>query len=146
MYRTNLFPFARIVAAMFVNTFALTASVSNPLAAQSAAAIKAATPDSSKALIGAWEGSYTSDHAGSGAMKLVVAKDSALTVTSLALAMQGEMQTVPVRNFAVTTTDISWIQDMMGMACEATAVLKNGQMKGAIVCGHGSVTFTLSKH
>ncbi len=36
-------------------------------------------------------------------------------------------------------------QDMMGMSCEATAILKNGQMKGTIVCAHASVTFTLNK-
>ena len=31
------------------------------------------------------------------------------------------------------------------MSCEATAILKNGQMKGTIVCAHASVTFTLNK-
>ena len=103
------------------------------------------TPDSAKALIGSWEGSYTSDHAPTGAMKLTISKDSVLKVSSLAMAMGNDMPVISTRNFAVTTTDISWTQDMMGMSCEATAILKNGQMRGTIVCAHASVNFTLNK-
>ena len=112
--------------------------------AQSAS--KTVAPDSAKALIGTWEGSYDSDHAGSGAMKIVIAKDSIFKATSLVLAMGGAMQSIPVHDFTVTADDISWIQETMGMSCQATAILKAGQMKGAVVCGHGQVTFTLSKH
>lgn len=101
-------------------------------------------PDSAKALIGTWEGTYDSDH-GSGAMKIVIAKDSTLKATSLFLAIGGEMQSMPVHDFAVTTDDISWVQETMGMSCQATAILKSGQMKGAVVCGHGDVRFTLNK-
>jgi hypothetical protein len=61
------------------------------------------------------------------------------------MAMGNDMPAIAVRNFAVSTTDISWTQDMMGMSCEATAVLQKGQMKGAIVCGHASATFILNK-
>src|SRR5262249_45046925 len=113
--------------------------------AEAQSASKEATPDSAKALIGTWEGSYTSDHAPPGAMKLVIAKDSTIKATALSLALGGEMQSVPVHDFGVTTTDISWIQETMGMSCQATAVLKSGQMKGAVVCGHGQISFTLSK-
>ena len=101
-------------------------------------------PDSAKALIGTWEGTYDSDH-GSGAMKIVIAKDSVLKATGLSLAIGGEMQAMPVHDFAVTTDDISWIQETMGMSCQATAILKSGQMKGALVCGHGDFRFTLTK-
>lgn len=109
------------------------------------AAAKEAVPDSAKALIGTWEGTYASDHADPGAMRLVIAKDSVIKVTALSIAIGGEMQPIPVHDFAVTTTDISWIQETMGMSCQATAVLKSGQMKGAVVCGHGQISFTLSK-
>ena len=78
-------------------------------------------------------------------MKLVIGKDSVLKVTSLAMTMGNEMTDIATRKLTVSTTDISWTQDMMGMSCEATAILRNGQMKGTIVCGHGSVTFTLNK-
>ena len=78
-------------------------------------------------------------------MKLVISKDSVLKVSSLAMTMGNDMPVIPTRNFTVSPTDISWTQDMMGMACEATAILKNGQMKGTIVCAHASVTFTLNR-
>ena len=116
---------------------------SRHLNAQSVA--KEAMPDSAKALIGTWEGQYTSDHTDPGAMKLVIGKDSTIKVTALSIAMGGEMHSVTVHDFSVTSSDISWIQDMMGMSCQATAVLKAGQMKGAVVCGHGQTAFTLSK-
>ena len=106
---------------------------------------KTSAPDSAKALIGSWEGTYTSDHADPGGMTLVIAKDSVLKVSALSIAMGGAMQSVPVRDFVVTANDISWIQETMGMTCQATAVLKSGQMKGAVVCGHGQIAFTLSK-
>ena len=119
------------------------AIASRDAAAQSTA--KEAAPDSAKALIGTWEGNYTSDHAGPGGMKLVIARDSALKATALSIAIGGELQSVPVHDFAVTANDISWIQETMGMSCQATAVVKAGQMKGAVVCGHGQIAFTLSK-
>jgi hypothetical protein len=132
-----------LASGMFGMTLLLTVAISSPSLAQGA---KVNTPpDSAKALIGSWEGSYVSDHAPTGAMKLVIGKDTVLKVTSLAMAMGNDMPVISTRNFAVTPTDISWTQDMMGMSCEATAILKNGQMKGTIVCGHASVTFTLNK-
>ena len=128
---------------MFGMALLLTIAVSTPGAAQGPKVNT--TPDSAKALIGSWEGSYVSDHAPTGAMKLVIGKDSVLKVSSLSMAMGNDMPVIATRSFAVSSTDISWIQDMMGMSCEATAILKNGQMKGTIVCAHASVTFTLNK-
>jgi hypothetical protein len=132
-----------LASGMFGMTLLLTVAISSPSLAQGPRVN--APPDSAKALIGSWEGSYVSDHAPTGAMKLVIGKDTVLKVTSLAMAMGNDMPVISTRNFAVTPTDISWTQDMMGMSCEATAILKNGQMKGTIVCGHASVTFTLNK-
>jgi len=132
-----------IAPGMFGMALLFTIALSAPSTAQ---APKVSTPpDSAKALIGSWEGSYVSDHAPTGAMKLVISKDSVLKVSSLSMAMGGEMPVIATRNFTVSPTDISWTQDMMGMSCEATAILKNGQLKGTIVCGHGAVTFTLNK-
>jgi hypothetical protein len=135
--------FLSVAVGMLSVGLVLTIAVSTPSFAQGPKVN--AAPDSAKALIGSWEGSYVSDHAPSGAMKLVIGKDSVLKVSSLAMAMGNDMPVISTRNFAVSPTDISWTQDMMGMTCEATAILKNGQMKGTIVCGHGSVTFTLNK-
>ena len=114
-------------------------------AANAQPAPKEPTPDSAKALIGTWEGSYTSDHADPGGMKLNIAKDSVIKATSLSIAMGGAMQSMPVHDFVVTSNDISWIQETMGMSCQATAVVKAGQMKGAVICGHGQISFTLAK-
>lgn len=111
----------------------------------SAAQAARAVPDSAKALIGTWEGTYTSDHTDPGAMQIVIAKDSVYKATSLSIAMGGQLQAVPVHDFAVTENDVSWILEAMGMSCQATAVLKAGQMKGAILCGHGQISFTMSK-
>lgn len=135
--------FLSIASGMFGMTLLLTVAVSTPALAQATKAN--ATPDSAKALIGSWEGSYSSDHAPTGAMKLVIGNDTILKVSSLAMAMGNDMPVIVTRNFVVSPTDISWTQDMMGMSCEATAILKNGQMKGTIVCAHASVTFTLNK-
>src|SRR3954453_8827262 len=134
-------PMRALVAVVIVSLFG-----SRSLTAQENSPVRATMPDSAKALVGTWEGSYTSDHAPPGAMKLVFTRDSVIKLSSMTLAMGGEMQNMPVRNFAVTSTDISWVHELMGMVCQATAVLKNAQMKGALVCDHGSVTFTLGKH
>jgi hypothetical protein len=129
----------------FVHCVTVVALVIASHTASAQATAKEATPDSAKALIGTWEGTYTSDHAGPGGMKLVIATDSVIKAVALSIAMGGEMQSVPVHDFAVTSNDISWIQETMGMSCQATAVVKSGQMKGAVVCGHGQIGFTLSK-
>jgi hypothetical protein len=143
MRRQMMFELIRRATMFGIAAFAFTVA-GRPMGAQSPSRL--AAPDSAKVLVGTWEGTYTSDHTDPGAMKLVIAKDSVLRATALSLAMGGEMQAVPVHDFVVTSTDISWMLEMMGMSCQATAVLKSGQMKGAIVCGHGQVMFTLSKH
>lgn len=97
------------------------------------------------ALVGTWEGTYSSDHAPSGAMKVVIERgsDAKLKVSAVSMMMGQNMTAIPARNTEVSATDISWTQDMMGMSCEATAILKSSDMKGSIVCGHGAVTFVL---
>jgi hypothetical protein len=139
MRSRTLFLPIRLATALVVSVVAFPTSHA---LAQSA---KAVTPDSAQALIGTWEGKYESDHAPSGAMKLVIANDSVLKASSLSIEMGGAMQSVPVHDLTVTSTDISFIEEAMGMPCQATAVLKSGQMKGAMICGHGQISFTLSK-
>jgi hypothetical protein len=142
MRRRSPIAFSRSIVVFALAAIVLTVG-SRTAAAQSAA--KETTPDSAKALIGTWEGTYSSDHAGPGGMKLVIAKDSVLKAASLSIAFGGEMQSMPVHDFVVTANDISWIQETMGMSCQATAVVKGGQMKGSVVCGHGQIAFTMSK-
>jgi len=130
---------------MLVLSLALSAVYAVPAAAQDAAKHSAAITDVDKAVIGTWEGKYTSDHAPSGAMRLTIARDSALKVTSLEMAMGHGMEAMPVRKFTASTSDISWVQETMDQACQTTAVLRDGQMKGAIVCGHAAANFVLTK-
>jgi hypothetical protein len=137
--------FARIVATVFITALTLSEPATDAAFAQTTSNAKATMPDSAKVLVGTWEGSYTSDHAPAGAMKAVFVQDSVIKLTSFSLTMEDKMQTLEARNFSFTSDEISWTQDLMGMACQTTAVLKNSQLKGAIVCGHGSVAFTLSK-
>ena len=137
--------FPRVFAAAFITTLALSMSTADSAFAQTMSNTKATMPDSAKVLVGTWEGSYTSDHAPAGAMKAVFVQDSVVRLSSFALTMENTMQTLEVRNFSFTADAISWTEDLMGMSCQTTAVLKKGQLKGAIVCGHGSVAFTLSK-
>ena len=137
--------FLRLFAPALITTLALSTLGADSAVAQTASSAKAMMPDSAKALVGTWEGSYTSDHAPTGAMKAVFVQDSIVKLSSFALTMDNTMQTLEVRNFSFTSDEISWAEDLMGMSCQTTAVLKNGQLKGAIVCGHGSVAFTLNK-
>ena len=130
--------------AVLNGAFALLCAV--PAAAQDAAKHSAAAiSDVDKAVIGTWEGKYTSDHAPSGAMRLTIARDSSLKVTSLEMAMGHGMQAMPVRKFTASSSEISWVQETMDQACQTTAVLRDGQMKGAIVCGHAAANFVLTK-
>ena len=142
---SQIIPHGLTNRAVFGLVLLFTVTVSTRSAAQSTPSASTATADSVKAFVGAWQGTYTSDHAPPGAMKLVIVKDSVLKMTSLAMAMGKDMTEMSTKNFTAAATDISWTQDTMGMSCEAAAILKNGQMKGTIVCGHGSVTFTLDK-
>jgi hypothetical protein len=104
-----------------------------------------AAEDTSRALIGQWDGTYTADHGPSGTMNLTISKDTVLKLTALNLSMGSNMAAVPVSNLAVTSTDISWTLDMMGQACTATAVEKHGEMRGSMACGHVSVQFFVTK-
>ncbi len=135
----------RLFPTALITILALSTLGAGSAFAQTASTAKATMPDSAKTLVGTWEGSYTSDHAPTGAMKAVFVQDSVIKLSSFALTMDNTMQTLEVRNFSFTSDEISWTEDLMGMSCQTTAVLKNGQLKGAIVCGHGSVAFTLTK-
>ena len=135
----------RSFSSSLIAALALSMLAASSTYAQPTPSTKSVTPDSARAIVGTWEGSYTSDHAPSGTMKAVFVQDSAIKLTSFALAMDNTMQTLEVRNFSFTSDEISWTEDLMGMTCQTTAVLKGGLLKGAIVCGHGSVSFTLSK-
>jgi hypothetical protein len=136
---------SRRLVAIASTMFAVAAIAPGTASAQHNVAGAAASADSTNVFIGTWEGQYTSDHAPAGAIKLVIAKDSILKMSSMALAMNNEMTPVTVHNFAVSPTDITWTLDMMGMTCQTTAILKEGQMKGTIVCAHASVTFSATK-
>jgi hypothetical protein len=104
-----------------------------------------ATADSANALIGIWEGNYTSDHAPTAPMRLTIARDKEWSA-KLEISMgDGQMQSVPVRSFAYAPPEISFIIDMMQQACQATSALKERALHGKVLCGQGSISFTLTK-
>jgi hypothetical protein len=122
------------------------AAAATPAFAQAPShAAPTALPDSAKALVGVWEGNYASDHAPSAPMRLTVARDKDWSA-KLEISMgNGGMESVPVRDFTYSSTDISFVIDMMGQPCQATSILKSGALHGTVVCGHGAITYVLSK-
>ncbi|MDB4908914.1 MAG: hypothetical protein JWO05_3698 [Gemmatimonadetes bacterium] len=110
-----------------------------------ASAAKAAATDTTARLAGTWQGTYSMPNGPSGALKLVIAKDSALSITQFAAEMDGSMQEMTTSKFAITTTEISWSQELMGQVCGTTAVLKGAELRGVMLCGHGAVSFVMTK-
>ena len=101
--------------------------------------------DSAKAkFAGTWEGTYQSDHAPDGGMRLTVARDSVWKAT-LDISADQPIPTREVTDFEVDGNNVYWNQELMGMPCKSSAVLVDGTLKGETNCGHGGLTFTLRK-
>ena len=104
-----------------------------------------ATDSITTALVGTWEGTYQSDH-GSGAFTMKLGHDSVWTA-SMEMSMPDGSGTIPtkVNNFAVSGSNVTWTQELMGMACKSTAVLAAGTLRGETSCGQGSIGYLLKK-
>lgn len=95
--------------------------------------------------VGLWEGSYHSDHAPDGPMRVTIAHDSVWTVT-MELSMAG--QPIPsgrVTSVVVTGNDFSWNHELMGMPCKSSATLDAGVLSGGTSCTQGAITYDLRK-
>lgn len=103
--------------------------------------------DSLTKYVGTWNGQFTSDHAPSADMRVVVEADKSgkPVVAELLLSMNGTMTKVPTSATAATSEDMTWQANMMGQACSGTAIVKEGALHGTLICGHGSINFALKR-
>ena len=115
------------------------------LHAQAPAKVVAATADTTARLAGTWQGTYSMQNGPTGALKLVIAKDSVLSIVQFAAEMDGNMQDMTTSKFAITSSEISWNQELMGQVCGTTAILKGAELRGVMLCGHGAVNFVMTK-
>jgi hypothetical protein len=127
-----------------MRTFALLILLAAPAAAQSPAP-KPSTPTAAeKPFLGTWEGPYTSEQAAPGELRLVVSRDTALKA-SLTVMSDEPIEAGEVRELKIEDNVISWVQDIMGMVCRASATINAGTLKGESVCEQGgAVAITAS--
>ncbi len=122
----------------FVSLLALSAA---PALAQTKAS---PAPTIEKRLLGKWEGTFRSDHAG-GQMQLHIARDSTWKVT---LSMQTDLHPIPdqqVSAFKVEGNNITWAAELMGGICRSAAVLEGAEIKGETTCDQVHFSFVLKK-
>lgn len=106
---------------------------------------KADQPDISKDLMGTWQGPYQSDQAPPGQLKLTVAKEAGQWKVTLGVLTDQPIDAADVREFKVDGSEVSWVQDIMGMECRTHAALESGSLKGTTECSQGgSVAITAS--
>jgi len=127
-----------------MRALALLVLLATPVAAQSPAP-KPSTPTAAeKPFLGTWEGPYTSEQAAPGELRLVVSRDTALKA-SLTVMSDEPIEAGEVRELKIENNVISWVQDIMGMVCRASAMINAGTLKGESVCEQGgAVAITAS--
>ena len=108
-------------------------------------AVASAKPDSSAALVGTWEGEYTSDHAPKAPMRLAIGHDKDWSAKIEISMGDAQMQSVPVSNVTYSSSGIAFNTELMQQACETHAALKENALHGTVVCGMGSIAFVLTK-
>lgn len=100
--------------------------------------------DSSARVVGTWEGTVELQGQ-SGGMELTVARDSVWRAT-MEFHVDHPFPAVPLRDFKVAGDTVSWTNDLMASACNASALLENGnRMSGQMVCGERTLGFSLAK-
>jgi hypothetical protein len=118
-----------------LSTHPVQAQASRPGAAQDSAKAKFA---------GTWEGSFESDHAPNGTVRLVLARDTEWKGT-LEIVSNAHMPAAAIQNFEVSGNTITFTQDRAGSSCTASAQLEAGALKGQMSCGHGGISFVLRR-
>jgi uncharacterized protein YbbC (DUF1343 family) len=128
-----------------LRTMALLALMAAPAAAQSPAPKPGSPPSTAeKPFLGTWEGPYTSEQAAPGELRLVIARDTALKA-SLTVMSDQPIEVGETRELKIEDGAISWVQDVMGMVCRASAMIYAGTLKGETVCEQdGAVAVTAS--
>ena len=95
-------------------------------------------------IVGSWEGTFQMQS--TGGMELVVARDSVWRV-KMQLIVDHPFPPLDVRDFKVDGKTVTWVNDLMGTPCKATATLDDNtkNMKGEMVCDARTLTFALAK-
>ena len=121
-----------------MRALALLVLLAAPAVAQSPAPKPSAPTAAEKPFLGTWEGPYTSEQAAPGELRLVISRDTALKATLTVMTDQ-PIDAGEVRELKVEDNVISWVQDIMGMVCRASAMINSGTLKGETVCEQGGV-------
>lgn len=117
-------------------TLALLALIAAPVAAQSPAPKPSSPSAAERPFLGTWEGPYQSEQAAPGEIRLVISRDTALKA-SLTVMSDQPIEAGEVRELKVEDNVLSWVQDIMGMTCRASAMINAGTLKGETVCEQG---------
>ena len=127
----------------FIPMALVAAAISSPALAQG----KQPTADERR-FIGIWEGPYQSDQAPPGGLRLTIAKDSVWKVSMEVISDQ-PLPAGDVTEFKREGDSISWLQEISGLICKATATFTSGTLKGESNCEGGgnliSATWVLLK-
>jgi hypothetical protein len=119
-----------------MRALALLLLLAAPLAAQSPAPKPVNPTAAEKPFLGTWEGPYTSEQAAPGELRLVISKDTTLKA-SLTVMSDQPIEAGETRELKIEEGVISWVQDIMGMVCRASAMINAGTLKGETVCEQG---------
>jgi hypothetical protein len=111
--------------------------------AASSAQVSADT--SSSRFIGDWEGNYSSDHAGPGAMILAISRDKGVWKLSADRTFGGGIMSKVGTNVRTDGNDIYWDEELMNQPCKSSATLENGVLNGETACGPMKIGFTLKR-
>lgn len=96
-------------------------------------------------MLGTWEGKFQLSSQGTGGMELLVARDSVYRV-KMQLIVDHPFPPVDLRDFKVDGKNVTWVNDLMGTTCNATAVLDDaGEMKGEMKCDARTLAFSVTK-
>jgi hypothetical protein len=122
----------------------LALAVALTMAVVAQAHAQAAIVKDTSALVGNWEGTFTSDHAPAGDMRITISNESGWKgKMTVSLHPNTELD---LTNFQVLGTKATWSGEMMGAQCTGSATAAGSALTGSIECaGHGSVDFTLRK-
>ena len=96
-------------------------------------------------IVGTWEGKFQMSSQGTGGMELLVARDSVYRV-KMQLIVDHPFPPVDLRDFKVDGKNVTWVNDLMGTTCNATAVLDDaGALKGEMKCDARTLGFSVTR-
>ena len=131
---------------MMIRTYALSIALCAAWApASHAQSARASAVDSlTSRFTGTWDGRFITDHGPAGSLQLIVSRD---TAWKMSVEMVHGDQVMPSRatDVKVAGKTISWTQEVMGMACTASATVDGRSMTGDASCGNAGFKMELKK-